>query len=43
VNDWIDRGTWPDHQHDADYVVIDVLQATGILEAEVPADPASRS
>ncbi|MER5619964.1 HAD family hydrolase [Streptosporangium sp. NPDC002544] len=31
---WIDRGTWPGHEHDADYVVTDVLQAMEILQAE---------
>ncbi|MEU7916441.1 HAD family hydrolase [Microbispora bryophytorum] len=28
---WVDRGTWPDHEHDADHVVADVLQAMQIL------------
>jgi len=31
---WIDRGTWPDHDHNADHVVTDVLQALEILHAE---------
>jgi putative hydrolase of the HAD superfamily len=31
---WIDRGTWPGHEHDADHVVTDVLQAMEILQAE---------
>ncbi|MCC5578199.1 HAD family hydrolase [Microtetraspora sp. AC03309] len=31
---WIDRGTWPDHEHNADHVVADVFQAMEILEAE---------
>jgi HAD superfamily hydrolase (TIGR01549 family) len=31
---WIDRGRWPDHEHDADHVVTDVLQAMEILHAE---------
>ncbi|GII93481.1 HAD family hydrolase [Sinosporangium siamense] len=31
---WIDRGTWRDHEHDADHVVTDVLQAMEILETE---------
>ncbi|MER5318044.1 HAD hydrolase-like protein [Streptosporangium roseum] len=31
---WVDRGTWPDHDHDADHVVTDVLQAMEILHAE---------
>ncbi|MEU0482969.1 HAD family hydrolase [Streptosporangium sp. NPDC006013] len=31
---WVDRGTWPDHDHDADHVVTDVLQALEILHAE---------
>ncbi|AWS42557.1 HAD family hydrolase [Streptosporangium sp. 'caverna'] len=30
---WIDRGTWPGHEHDADHVVTDVLQAIEILQA----------
>ncbi|MER6177798.1 HAD family hydrolase [Streptosporangium sp. NPDC001681] len=30
---WVDRGTWPDHDHDADHVVTDVLQALEILHA----------
>ncbi|MEV6868530.1 HAD family hydrolase [Streptosporangium subroseum] len=30
---WIDRGTWPDREHDADHVVPDVLLAMEILEA----------
>ena len=28
---WVDRGTWPDHDHNADHVVTDVLQAMKIL------------
>ncbi|RBQ17807.1 HAD family hydrolase [Spongiactinospora rosea] len=28
---WIDRGVWPDHDQEADHVVIDVLQAIEIL------------
>jgi putative hydrolase of the HAD superfamily len=31
---WIDRGTWPDHEHEADHVVADVLQAMEILRAD---------
>ncbi|MEV4063691.1 HAD family hydrolase [Nonomuraea dietziae] len=31
---WIDRGTWPGHEHDADHVATDVLQAMEILQAE---------
>ncbi|MEU7941106.1 HAD family hydrolase [Microbispora bryophytorum] len=31
---WVDRGTWLDQEHDADYVVTDVLQAMGILHGE---------
>jgi len=31
---WVDRGTWPGHDHDADHVVTDVLQAMEILQAE---------
>ncbi|GAB2477372.1 hypothetical protein GCM10027187_51310 [Streptosporangium sandarakinum] len=31
---WINRGTWPDQEHDADYVVTDVLQAMEILHDE---------
>ncbi|SNT64226.1 putative hydrolase of the HAD superfamily [Streptosporangium subroseum] len=31
---WIDRGMWPGHEHDADHVVTDVLQAMEILQAE---------
>ncbi|MEV6868536.1 HAD family hydrolase [Streptosporangium subroseum] len=31
---WIDRGTWPGNEHDADHVVTDVLQAMEILQAE---------
>jgi FMN phosphatase YigB (HAD superfamily) len=31
---WIDRGTWPDHEHDADHVVGDVLEAMQILHDE---------
>ncbi|MFF5109630.1 HAD family hydrolase [Streptosporangium sp. NPDC000509] len=31
---WVDRGTWPDHDHNADHVVTDVLQALEILHAE---------
>ncbi|WP_239104210.1 HAD hydrolase-like protein [Microbispora corallina] len=30
---WIDRGTWPDSEPDADHVVTDVLQAMEILSA----------
>jgi FMN phosphatase YigB (HAD superfamily) len=30
---WINRGTWPDHDHQADHVVTDVLQAINILQA----------
>ncbi|GLW05410.1 hypothetical protein Misp01_05400 [Microtetraspora sp. NBRC 13810] len=29
---WIDRGTWPGHQSDADHVVSDVVQAIGIVQ-----------
>ncbi|MGV9302519.1 HAD family hydrolase [Nonomuraea sp. NPDC003727] len=28
---WIDRGTWPGHEHAADHIVTDVLQAMEIL------------
>ncbi|MGW4469305.1 HAD family hydrolase [Nonomuraea sp. NPDC004354] len=28
---WIDRGTWPEHDHPADHVVTGVLQAIEIL------------
>ncbi|MEU9837499.1 HAD family hydrolase [Streptosporangium sp. NPDC048047] len=28
---WIDRGTWPSQEHEADHVVTDVLQAIEIL------------
>ncbi|MFG1824243.1 HAD family hydrolase [Microbispora bryophytorum] len=31
---WIDRGAWPDQEHDADYVVTEVLQAMEILHSE---------
>jgi len=31
---WVDRGTWPDHDHNADHVVTDVLQALEILHIE---------
>ncbi|MEV4752222.1 hypothetical protein AB0K21_38200 [Streptosporangium sp. NPDC049248] len=31
---WIDRGTWPDHRHDADHAVTDVPQAMEIIESE---------
>ena len=31
---WIDRGTWPSYEHEADYVVTDVLQAMEILRAD---------
>ncbi|MFJ2034304.1 HAD family hydrolase [Streptosporangium sp. NPDC087985] len=31
---WIDRGTWPDQERDADHVVTDVLQAMEILRTE---------
>ncbi|GAB3150977.1 HAD family hydrolase [Microbispora hainanensis] len=31
---WVDRGTWPGHEHQADHVVTDVLQAMEILSAE---------
>ncbi|MFI6457984.1 HAD family hydrolase [Streptosporangium amethystogenes] len=31
---WVDRGTWPYHDHGADHVVVDVLQALEILHAE---------
>ncbi|SNT60286.1 putative hydrolase of the HAD superfamily [Streptosporangium subroseum] len=31
---WIDRGTWPGHEKNADHVVTDVLQAMEILHAE---------
>ncbi|MEV6868007.1 HAD family hydrolase [Streptosporangium subroseum] len=31
---WIDRGTWPDQEHDADHVVTDVLRAMEILHGE---------
>lgn len=30
---WIDRGTWPDQEHEADHIVTDVLQAMEILHA----------
>lgn len=30
---WIDRGTWPDQEHEADHVVTDVLQTMEILHA----------
>ncbi|WP_259403292.1 HAD hydrolase-like protein [Microbispora sp. H10949] len=29
---WIDRGTWPGVDHQADHVVTDVLQAIEILQ-----------
>ncbi|WP_229798175.1 HAD family hydrolase [Planomonospora parontospora] len=31
---WIDRGTWPDQEREADHVVTDVLQAMEILHGE---------
>ncbi|MEV4251143.1 HAD hydrolase-like protein [Streptosporangium canum] len=31
---WVDRGTWPGQEHEADHVVTDVLQAMGILHGE---------
>ncbi|MGW3367287.1 HAD family hydrolase [Streptosporangium canum] len=31
---WIDRGTWPGQEHEADHVVTDVLQAMKILHGE---------
>ncbi|GLW25324.1 hypothetical protein Mame01_53660 [Microbispora amethystogenes] len=31
---WVDRGTWPGQEHDADHVVTDVLQAIEILHSE---------
>ncbi|GAA3440768.1 HAD hydrolase-like protein [Planomonospora venezuelensis] len=31
---WIDRGTWPGEEHQADHVVTDVLQAMEILHDE---------
>ncbi|MFF0312922.1 HAD family hydrolase [Streptosporangium sp. NPDC004379] len=31
---WIDRGTWLDQEHEADHVVMDVLQAMDILHGE---------
>lgn len=31
---WVDRGTWPDREHEADHVVTDVLQAMEILHSE---------
>ncbi|WP_436757881.1 HAD family hydrolase [Streptosporangium sp. V21-05] len=31
---WIDRGTWAGHDHSADHVVTDVLQAMEILHSE---------
>nr|BFE85225.1 HAD family hydrolase [Planobispora longispora] len=31
---WIDRGTWPGQEHEADHVVTDVLQAMEILHGE---------
>ncbi|MEV0625819.1 HAD hydrolase-like protein [Nonomuraea wenchangensis] len=31
---WVDQGTWPGHDHDADHAVTDVLQALEILHAE---------
>ncbi|WP_204076552.1 HAD family hydrolase [Planotetraspora phitsanulokensis] len=31
---WIDRGTWPDHELNADHVVEDVLEAMRILHDE---------
>lgn len=30
---WIDRGTWPGQEHEADHVVTDVVQAIEILLA----------
>ncbi|WP_018653826.1 HAD family hydrolase [Actinomadura flavalba] len=29
---WIDRGTWPGQEHEADQVVTDVLQATQVIQ-----------
>ncbi|WP_307801474.1 HAD family hydrolase [Microbispora triticiradicis] len=31
---WIDRGTWPGVDHQADYVVTDVLQVIEVLERQ---------
>ncbi|WP_433417780.1 HAD family hydrolase [Microtetraspora malaysiensis] len=31
---WVDRGTWPEHEHCTDHVVRDVLQAMEILHRE---------
>ncbi|GAA4225169.1 FMN phosphatase YigB (HAD superfamily) [Streptosporangium album] len=31
---WIDRGTWVGHDHSADHVATDVLQAMEILHSE---------
>ncbi|WP_433222134.1 HAD hydrolase-like protein [Microtetraspora malaysiensis] len=31
---WIDRGTWPVHEPDADHVVTDALRAMEILNRE---------
>ncbi|GGT10114.1 hypothetical protein GCM10010156_78170 [Planobispora rosea] len=31
---WVDRGTWSGHDHEADHVVTDVLQAMEILHGE---------
>ncbi|MEU6780377.1 HAD hydrolase-like protein [Nonomuraea angiospora] len=28
---WIDRGTWPDEEHQADHVVTDVSEAMAIM------------
>jgi FMN phosphatase YigB (HAD superfamily) len=33
---WIDRGTWPDHEHRADHVVIDVTEAITIMRKLTP-------
>ncbi|NRQ36642.1 HAD family hydrolase [Nonomuraea sp. NN258] len=30
---WIDRGTWPDQDHEADHVVADVIEAIAILRS----------
>jgi FMN phosphatase YigB (HAD superfamily) len=30
---WINRGTWPDPEHQADYVVTDAIKALAVLRA----------
>ncbi|MER7209871.1 HAD hydrolase-like protein [Streptosporangium sp. NPDC000239] len=32
---WIDRGTWPDREREADHVVMNMLQAMQILQERV--------